>query len=203
MISKNEDFPLSNSIQTGVCFRIHHRPITVKFFRNCLVQNTGLQNQTEKVPCTLSLDGSNFLSSLCLQRLFWTFNGCDYCMQCSVLILKKTFSGEIDKNDIYLGGASKQNTLFQKICPKKCTHTPNVQNRPWFKVRLSPSKKIWVVCFIESPLKMMNNAFYLILKALFVLKIFKVFIMTFWSSRKSDLIRKIRLISKFMTSQPG
>ena len=41
------------------------------------------------------------------------------------------------------------------------------------KVRLSPSKKICVVCFIESPLTMMKNAFYFIIKALFVLKIFK------------------------------
>ena len=40
-----------------------------------------------------------------------------------------------------------------------------------FKVRLSPFKKICVVCLIESPLKMMKNAFYFILKAL--LKIFK------------------------------
>ena len=27
--------------------------------------------------------------------------------------------------------------------------------------------------------------------------------MTFWSCRKNDLIRKIRLTAKFMTSQPG
>ena len=42
-----------------------------------------------------------------------------------------------------------------------------------FKVGLSPSEKNYVTCFIESPLKMMKNAFYLILKAVFVLKIFK------------------------------
>ena len=30
-----------------------------------------------------------------------------------------------------------------------------------------------VICFIESPLKMMKNGFYFILKALFVLKVFK------------------------------
>ena len=42
----------------------------------------------------------------------------------------------------------------------------------------------------------MKNAFYFILKALFVLK-------TFWSCRKNGLIRKVRLISKFMASQPG
>ena len=32
-------------------------------------------------------------------------------------------------------------------------------------------KKIHIICFIESPLKMVKNAFYHILKALFVLKI--------------------------------
>ena len=37
------------------------------------------------------------------------------------------------------------------------------------KVGLSPSKNI---CFIESPLKSIKNAFYFILKALFALKIF-------------------------------
>ena len=41
------------------------------------------------------------------------------------------------------------------------------------KVRLSPSKKICVICLIESLLKMMKNAFYFILKAIFILKIFK------------------------------
>ena len=41
------------------------------------------------------------------------------------------------------------------------------------KIGLSPSENIWVPRFIESPLKMMKNAFYFILKALFVLKIFK------------------------------
>ena len=41
------------------------------------------------------------------------------------------------------------------------------------KAGLSTSKKIWVVFLIESPLKMMKNAFYFILKALLVLKIFR------------------------------
>ena len=55
-------------------------------------------------------------------------------------------------------------------------------------------KKICVICFIESPLKMVKNAFYFILK---------VFIMTFWPFRKNSLIRNIKLISEFMISQPG
>ena len=41
------------------------------------------------------------------------------------------------------------------------------------KVGLSPSKKVSVICFIENPLKMMKDAFYFIVKALFILKIFK------------------------------
>ena len=40
------------------------------------------------------------------------------------------------------------------------------------KVGLSPSKNICIVCLIESPLQVMKNAFYFILKAFFVLKIF-------------------------------
>ena len=42
-----------------------------------------------------------------------------------------------------------------------------------FKVGLSPSKKICDNCFIETPLKMIKKAFYFILKALFVLKMFE------------------------------
>ena len=34
-------------------------------------------------------------------------------------------------------------------------------------------KEIHFICFIESPLKIMRNSFYFILKTLFVLKIFK------------------------------
>ena len=53
-----------------------------------------------------------------------------------------------------------------------------------------------IICFNESPLKTMKNAFHFILNVLFVLKIF------IWLCRKNSLIRKIRLISKFITSQP-
>ena len=42
------------------------------------------------------------------------------------------------------------------------------------KVGLSPSKKNCVICLLESPLKIAKNAFYFILEALFVLKIFKL-----------------------------
>ena len=73
---------------------------------------------------------------------------------------------------------------------------------PWLKVGLPPSNKICVICLIERSLKMMKNYFYFILKALFVLKIFK-FLSRLFGHAKNGLIRKIRSASKFMTSQPG
>ena len=53
----------------------------------------------------------------------------------------------------------------------------------------------------ERPLKLTKNAFHFTSKALFVLKIFKCLSRLF-SQVKNGLIRKIRLIPKFMTSQP-
>ena len=45
---------------------------------------------------------------------------------------------------------------------------------PCIKVGLSPSEKDCFIFFDESPLKMMKDVFYFTLKALFVLKIFKL-----------------------------
>ena len=70
------------------------------------------------------------------------------------------------------------------------------------KVGLSPSEKTCLICFNESPLKIMENTFYFILKALFVFKIFKFLPWRFGHVEKS-FIRKIRLISTFIASQPG
>ena len=49
----------------------------------------------------------------------------------------------------------------------------------------------------------MKNFFYFILKALFVLKIFRFLSLLFVHVEENDLIRKIRLILKYMASQPG
>ena len=50
---------------------------------------------------------------------------------------------------------------------------------------------------------MMKNVFYLIWKALFILKLFKFLYWLLGTVKKNGLIRKIRLTSKFMTSQHG
>ena len=69
-----------------------------------------------------------------------------------------------------------------------------------FKVGLSSFKKNCFICFNESPLKMMKNVFYFILKALYVLKIFKFlsFQYTYWpishekkATKSWNLVREI------------
>ena len=50
---------------------------------------------------------------------------------------------------------------------------------------------------------MMKNVFHVISKTLFVLRIFTFFTKLFGNLEKNGLVRKIRLISKFMTSQLG
>ena len=50
---------------------------------------------------------------------------------------------------------------------------------------------------------MLINAFYFTFRSFFHSKDIYIFVLTFWSCRKNDLIRKIRLILKIMSSQPG
>ena len=58
------------------------------------------------------------------------------------------------------------------------------------------------ICLNERPLKKMKNAFYFMLKAIFVPRYLNV-TLHFWAHRENGLIRNIRLISKFMTSEHG
>ena len=51
---------------------------------------------------------------------------------------------------------------------------------------------------LESLLKIMNSAFYFILKAFFVVKTFKFLFMSFLVVWENALIRKLGLISKFI-----
>ena len=57
------------------------------------------------------------------------------------------------------------------------------------KVGLLPLKKNCFICYNESPLKIMKNVFYFILKGLFVLKIFKFLSWHFGHAEKKGLIR--------------
>ena len=59
-----------------------------------------------------------------------------------------------------------------------------------FKVGLSPSKNICVICFIVNPLRTMKNAFYVILKALLVLKVFKFLSWVFGHAGKTTWLER-------------
>ena len=74
------------------------------------------------------------------------------------------------------------------------------ENNP--KLGLSPSKKVVFLCFNESPLKMMKNVFYFMLKHCLFLRYFN-FCLDFLVMQKNSLIRKLELISKFVMSQTG
>ena len=71
------------------------------------------------------------------------------------------------------------------------------------KVALSHLPKKKIVSVAESPLKTMKNIYCFILKALFVLKMFKCLPWFFGHIEKNGLIWKIMLMSDFMTSQHG
>ena len=74
------------------------------------------------------------------------------------------------------------NLYMTKLCPQKQFYTRSsvffskIMHKLFscskVKVGLLLSKKNCFICFHENPLKMMENAFYFILKAFFVVKIF-------------------------------
>ena len=70
------------------------------------------------------------------------------------------------------------------------------------KVCLTPFKKNNFICFNERLLKMMKNAF-ISSEKLFSFSRYLIFYHDFFVMQRNGLIRKIRLMSKFMTSTRG
>ena len=62
-------------------------------------------------------------------------------------------------------------------------------------------RNIFFICFNEGPLKMMKNAFHF--KSSFRPQDISIFVVNFWLYWKNGFMRKIRLISQSMMSQPG
>ena len=71
----------------------------------------------------------------------------------------------------------------------------------YYIVGLSPSKKNFFICCNDSPSKMKKKCFLFHLKSSFRSQDIYIFFLAFWACIKNGLIIKIRLISKFMTSQ--
>ena len=61
-----------------------------------------------------------------------------------------------------------------------------------FKVGLLTFKEVGVISVNGRPLKLINNAFYFTLKALFVLKVFTLHCLEFLVIYENTLIRKLR-----------
>ena len=83
-----------------------------------------------------------------------------------------------------------------------CNKLYQKERKPFFnnlKVGLLPSKE---TCYLK-PFKNYEKCFLFHLKNSFRSQDIYVLVMTFWSCRKKGLIRKIKLTSKFMTSQPA
>ena len=65
-------------------------------------------------------------------------------------------------------------------------------------------KQNFIYCSERLPFPQNNEKCFLFhLKSSFCSQDMRIFVLPFWSCRKSILIKTIRLISKFMTSQPG
>ena len=79
------------------------------------------------------------------------------------------------------------NFFYFVICPKLLKGT------------LSGMRQFWAY---ENPFKMMKNAFYFTSKVFYYSR-YLSFCLDFLVMQQNGLIRKIRLISNFMTSQPG
>ena len=86
---------------------------------------------------------------------------------------------------------------FATIRLKVATRITNI------KVRLSPSKKNFIICFNDSSSKMTKNPFHFFWKAIFVLKIFKFLSFLFGHVEKTAWLETIRLILKLIMSKPG
>ena len=88
-----------------------------------------------------------------------------------VFFLKKIKSFLV--KGIYLKFVQKFKRILSKVEGHNLSKSLSVSQQSWsLKVRLSPSKKNCFICFNESPSKVMENAFFVRKKALFVLKIF-------------------------------
>ena len=152
----------------------------LKFWLASLVSTVLAQQQTY-------LD---FYLQLGLQSFSFSASYCDiavYLEGCKVY--------KISENAIFL-----QNTSGGYFCSNRRRSTCNLPPLNYLKAGFSSSKKSCLIWLNESPLKMMKSIFYFALKLLFFFKILKVFVLAFQSCRKNSLIRKIRFLSKFMTS---
>ena len=87
-------------------------------------------------------------------------------------------------------------------CIVKAEKRFNLSKKNFWSRTLTFQKNCFTCCS-ESLFIMMKNTFLFHLKSSFGSEGMQFFVLTFWSYGKNGFIRNIRLVSKFMTSQPG
>ena len=146
--------------------------------------------------CQIPYFGKSILMEQVLQmrKLSSCFKVNSYGM---ILSLPKTFTPIRSKIDIKFKNFSK----IKKYIAEKIWFNyfldghVKLSHKCWWEALLKSDshlpKNFFVICLIESPFKMMKNAFYSILKALLVLKIIKFLSRLFCHVRKIGLIRNL------------
>ena len=113
------------------------------------------------VPCVAAVLKQN------LRNIFWErnnlFKSLHYIKPPIVILEKNTLT------NFLLSGSHRYKTNYKCRHIKINNHLQSYSHFP----------KIKIICLTESPLKMMKNAFYSVLKALFVLKIYLNFCLDF------------------------
>ena len=107
---------------------------------------------------------------------------------------------------LWIGFLLKYNVELQTWTTSKFSHFYYFSVKSYFiliDLSLKAHSKVWDNFWQLKPLQKWWKCFHFTLKALFVLKIFKFFSWRFSSCIKMAWLRKIMLILKIMTSQPG
>ena len=121
------------------------------------------------------------------RREIWRWSDCNWTRTQNHLILKRTLN-HLAKLLLFMFYINRfNNELVFKI---KNGYEPELKTpEPIIKIGLLPSKKLFFICFSDSP-SMMKKNFYFILKTLSILKIFKFLSWLFGHVRKTALLEK-------------
>ena len=123
-----------------------------------------------------------------------------YAQKCSLLHQYSSWRHRVGSSR---NGWKYRNWIFQE------------SNRTLMCSACAPNSSLWEVIILKSDshllkkvvlfasMKALQKWWKISSKKLFLFSKYLIFVLTFWSFRKNGLIRNIRLISKFMTSQPG
>ena len=148
------------------------------------------------------------MKSWALSWTYWCYNFClnKFCPGLQLKLIYKLFKLYVERKQIgEFQVTGRLVKTFQEIILFfaqiiSCNLAWKILTGTWHANIYSWTLTFWKSLFYllqRKPLKMIKNAFYFILKPLFILKIFKFFVLTFLIMWENGLILK------FLKSQPG